>query len=355
MRTMPRTTLYVITLYLCSAPAARVADASTESTKNVKEEFQAVQELLNRGETAQALAALQRIPEAPPADAGPPTPAAPIPVQTMPAPSAPPPPTLEQVPPPERQRLPVERSLDDVLELMNEAANRISSVHYRKLRGRPDAASTPIEESWYQSRPAILKSHLAQDDHHVWLFVQDGQFKVFDPDRHLTVHEGALERESGWLMELGKLSAAFLRQQYELTLEKLAVPPAFLGSLYDDQPAPELYRLTGRPKQRDAESWPPVTKLEFVVDADRGLLVGLREFWRAGSDGEEERPATTDVVTHWASYPGSIVLPVAGTNEQLIEEPAGPPHLERTTWRIEVEELNTPLAHDTFDLPDHTE
>lgn len=367
MSAMPRTTLYVMTLLLCAAPAAaRAAETSTERTGGIGEEFREAQRLLNRGETAQALAALQRIPRTPPEDPSAALHAGTVPSQppvgideTAPpqAPESPPPPApaVAPPPPPEYQRAPSDRSLEEVLEVMDAAFRRISSVHYRKIRGQPGATPVYLEESWYQSSPVILKSHLAQYGQHVWLLVRNGRLKTFDPDRGLISIDDPMDWESGWLMELRQLNAAFLREQYDLTVERLTAPPAFLGSLYDLQPTARLYLITGRPRERDAESWPSVARMEYVVDADRGLLVGFREYWRAGFGGwPEEELATTDVITQWASYPDSIVLPVAGINAQRVDEPLGGHHLERTTWWIELESLNAPLADGVFDLSDYT-
>ena len=317
-----------------------------------------MQELLNRGETSQALALLQQIPEVPPEEPSGALTAATIAPQIpagsdqavpprVPEPPLPSAAAAGSVPPPEYQRAPSDRSLEEVLEMMDEAFRRIASVHYRKIRGQPADTPVYLEESWYQASPVTLTTHLAQHDQHAWLLIQDGRMKLFDPGPRLIISDEPMDWESGWLMELRKLNAKFLREQYELTIDRLTAPPVFLGSLYDIRLAPTLYLITGRPRERDPGSWPPVARMEYVVDADRGLLVGFREYWRVGP---EEEPATTDVITQWASYPGSIALPVSGTNAQRVDEPLGGHHVERTTWWIELESLNAPLAGGAFDL-----
>jgi hypothetical protein len=97
-----------------------------------------------------------------------------------------------------------------------------------------------------------------------------------------------------------------------------------------------------------------VIKLEYVVDVDRGLIVGLREYWHAvlGSGAEEEL-AATDIVTRWSTY-SEISVPVAGHREQLVDvytAEEGPGHrVDQMTWRIEFERVNEPFDPGEFGI-----
>lgn len=251
--------------------------------------------------------------------------------------------------PPEYAAAPSDRSLDEILKTIDMAFNRIANIHYRKYREH-EGAEELLEETWYQS-PNVLKTHQQQDGQEGWSLIRDQQVTTFDPAQRQILNREAVENEPGWLMEIRTPHAKYLQQGYDLSIQKLTTPPVFLGALYRGQLTAHLYLLTGKSKKPDGVGWPPVVKVEYVMDVDRGLLVGVREYWHGvlGS-GREEELAVTDVVTRWADYPHGIVLPVAGRREQLIDEPPATHRIERTTWRIEYDTVNTTVNPSEFDL-----
>lgn len=248
---------------------------------------------------------------------------------------------------------PSDRSLEAILKTTDMAFSRIANIHYRKYQQREGTAEL-IEETWYQS-PNVLKTRRRQNGQNGWLLIRDRQLTTFDPVQHRIFNQEAMENEPGWLMEVRKPHTKYLQQGFDFTAQKLTVPPVFLGSLYQDQPTAQLYLLTGTSKNPDGTGEPPVVKVEYIVDWDRGLLVGLREYWHGVlASGREEDLAVTDIVTRWTEYSQGIVLPVAGQREQLIDEPPAAHRVERAKWRIEYGSVNEVFDPSGFDLSRYT-
>lgn len=249
--------------------------------------------------------------------------------------------------PAELTLVPSDKTLEEVVEQLEKAYRQVTSIVYRKYQAA-EGREELVESTWYQA-PQQLKTH----QHGAWMIIANGRLTRFDPTERRIFSQESIGGEPGWLMEVRKPHRRFLEASYAWDVKKLSKPPAFLGSLYETSPA-NLYVLTGKSKSPDGGGDPPVVKSEYIVDLDRGLLVGLREYWHGvlGS-GRDEELAVTDIVTQWKRYGDTIFLPVAGRREQLVDEstPQGPTHrVQSLTWRIAVEQVNTPLAPKTFDL-----
>lgn len=153
-------------------------------------------------------------------------------------------------------------------------------------------------------------------------------------------------------MAFWKPHSAVLQGNYNLDVKKPLAVPLFLSQLYQAQPTPTLYLVTAKPKIDPG--WPPIVREEFIFDLERGLLVAHRKYWRGEiGSGREEELATTDVMTHWTEYPGSLYVPAEGWTEQLVDEftEQGPTHRRvRGAWRVEIVTLNEPLDSSLFDL-----
>ncbi len=243
-----------------------------------------------------------------------------------------------------------DRSLDDVLQQLDAAFNRIENVHYRRYREQ-----ALVEETWYQ-HPNTIKTHQRQGEQDAWFLIRNGQLTTFDPTSHKIFNQEPVEGEPGWLMEILKPHARYLQEGgYTFGVQKLITPPTFLEQLYQAGPTTHLYLLTGTSKSTDGVGYPPVVKAEYVVDLDRGLIVGIREYWHGvlGS-GQAEELAVTDIVTQTADYPQSVILPVAGSREQLVDEFPATGRRERAAWQIEYDSLNKPFNQAEFDLAGYT-
>ena len=256
--------------------------------------------------------------------------------------------TFDGAQPSEYAAQPSGRATEEIFEQLENAYRQVKSIMYRKHQ-TIDKRETLVESSWYQY-PQQLKTR----QQGTWMMIKDGVLTYFDPTEQRIISQRSLGGEPGWLMEIRKPNRQFMEASYEWEVKKLSNPPNFLGSLYATAPA-NLYLLTGKAKSPDGAGYPPVVKSEYVVDLDKGLLVGLREYWHGilGS-GHDEELATTDVVTQWKQYAENIFIPVAGRREQLVDE--GLTHrIQNSTWRIEVEQLNVEFEPETFDLTPYTQ
>lgn len=254
---------------------------------------------------------------------------------------------------PAYQRVPSDLSLDAVLGKMESSFQSVQTAHCVKRGIHELTVGKLIEELWYQS-PATLKTHVELEGRsQEWWILRSGEATSFDPKTRVFSREAMPGIEQDWLMNLRKPNPSFLRQRYNLSVQKLTEVPSFLSELYKGRPSPALYLLTAEPKSPE-ESWPPVIREEFIVDLEHGLLVGFRKYWRGviGSWRDEEL-ATTDVVTQWKQFPGSLFLPESGWTEQLVDEitDQDPAHrVVRAPWQVEIITVNAPINSSEFDL-----
>jgi hypothetical protein len=243
-----------------------------------------------------------------------------------------------------------DQPLENVLQRLDAAFNHIESVHYRRYR-----EEELVEETWYQY-PTTLKTHQRRGGQDAWFVIRNGQLTTLDPTSRKIFSQESVEGEPGWLMEVRKPHARYLREAgYTFGVQKLVTPPTFLGRLYQSGSASNLYLLTGTSKEPDGVGYPPVVKVEYVVDLDRALIVGIREYWHGvlGS-GQAEELAVTDTVTQTSDYQGAVVLPVTGSREELVDEFPATGRRERAAWRIEYDTINTPFNQSEFDLTGYT-
>ncbi|MCP4653282.1 MAG: hypothetical protein GY858_07880 [Candidatus Omnitrophica bacterium] len=237
-----------------------------------------------------------------------------------------------------------DKTLNGLVKTCNDDMGRIQTIHYKKVSG---STSETLEEAYYKS-PFYLKT-ITRRAISIFtenkLYMVDGRTnKVDDP---YDMQPGAVD----YLMSLRKLDIEGYIESRKLRLsgiKRIENIPEELKDLYTEHNS-SLYLVTANYNETQEDNWPPIVRIEFLIDTKFNLIVMEREYWRGvfGS-GRKEDLATETVIKSVQEVEG-LHFPLRGKRKGFIQDTA---HLTQD-WQIEIVSLNDYIDDGIFDVKEH--
>jgi hypothetical protein len=259
--------------------------------------------------------------------------------------------------------------LRGVLAAMDNAFEKVETIHYRRTSDihAPEwdikryHKNTETLEQVYQKEP---RSSYVIGSAGTWLYRGQESLSIVPEQKKIVSRVKKEGHPRTWLDGVNKFNSESLLHWYDLEVEQLTRTPYFLFTAYEHLDTKELYdqknlyRLVGSyqerfiPKDPNEYRSPPISKIEFYLDADVGLVVGIREYWwhDQKDTSRGDYLAVSDIVMEWREFKNGVVLPMSGIRH---EASYGNDPAKTILWDIDYSVVNKSIDSEVFSVEDY--
>jgi len=234
---------------------------------------------------------------------------------------------------------PSDKTIDDLINLVDQQASAIKSIHFKRVNVFNDA-NLLLEEVFYKGpdKIKVIESNAIS-------VINNNYYYVINSETNQIADEQPIDPAKFSLLRgIGIFNFREDKQSSNLTVEKISSCPDFLNEACN-QSFFNLYLVTVRPK--DDDSYSPISKIEYFVDANTGLSLAKREYWigTLGS-GKQEELAKETIITKIEQNSDGILLPHSGWTKGYVNELSD----LNEQWVIDILEINEQIKDEVFNV-----
>ncbi|MEW5894980.1 MAG: hypothetical protein AB1650_04405 [Candidatus Omnitrophota bacterium] len=233
-----------------------------------------------------------------------------------------------------------DRTTTEINIIINQKIQKISPVHFKKKN-----SGKVVEEIFYD-----YPDKFKVVDANAISVVNGNRYYVIDKNTEKIVNEQEFDlSDVETLKSLLLPNLNMIAKYYKLEIERFESVPNFLNDIYSQGVKNNLYLVTAKLKNEDeCPFYPPVVKIEYFIDTDLGLALGIRNYWLGilGSGQEDELADETIVTAIQQVGNDNVFFPKSGITVGHTQEMTN----LNEKWSIEIISAGSFLSSNEFDV-----